>query len=396
MHPMRSALTSLGIVAGVASVVMVSSIAEGTKQAIQTSIDALGANRIDVNSGTKDGARNATLPFGGLYMLVDKDVSKIKNSVRGLTSVSGFLRGNADVTFGRTKAPAFWTGGNADAAQVLGYEMSSGRGLSLSEGNSARRVAVVGQGIAHNLLLSERAIGSRIRLGGTSFTVIGIFKHRGLSMLGQDLDDVVVVPIEAARRHLLGDFPLPHGGLQQIGIRLIDMNESQRSARTIEQLLRSSHKLGPGSISDFYITSITETVEAKSKADRSMSLLLISVATICLVVGGVGVMNIMLVSISERVGEIGLRMALGASPNNIRRQFLMESMLLSVVGGIVGGMLGVAGSYLVSKSEGIATQVNLLVLLTAVIVTMLTGITFGMWPANQAARMHPVDALRRL
>lgn len=395
IHPLRSFLTSLGIVAGVAAVVIVASIAEGTRREIQASIEALGADRIDVMSGTMSGVKNATLPFGGLYQLTDKDVDEIEH-LPSVRRASGLLRGSADASFRRSKTTLAWIGSGPGAIDVLGYEIQQGRTFTDAEGEGARRIAILGNGSAVKLFGKARPVGSRVRMNGSAFTVIGVTRRRGISIGGQDLDDVAIVPVRSARRHLMGDFPLPPNALQQIGIRLGTGTSVEKVSYRVEQRLRRTHKLAPGEIPDFRITSMSESAKASGAANRAMSLLLMSVAAVCLVVGGIGVMNIMLVSISERIGEIGLRMALGASPSSIRQQFLAESMLLSAVGGSLGAVVGIVGAYVVASQQGLETNVNFFVLATALGVTVFTGVVFGMWPALHAARMRPADALRRL
>ncbi|WP_230597630.1 ABC transporter permease [Xanthomonas vasicola] len=374
---------------------IVTSIAEGTRREIQASIESLGADRIDVISGTMNGVKNAALPFGGLYMLKDKDVEDI-NRIAGVRMASGMLRGSADASFGISKSTLAWIGGGPGIVDILGYEIQQGRNFTEAESSSARRIVLLGEATSAKLFGKTKPIGLRVRINGSAFIVIGTMKRRGISVAGQDLDEIAIVPIRSARRNLMGDFPLPPNALQQISLRFNNGVQENILSERIAQRLRKTHKLAVSEILDFRITGVAESVKVSGMANRAMSLLLISVAAICLFVGGIGVMNIMLVSISERIGEIGLRMSLGASPNNICQHFLAESVLLSSIGGGLGALFGIIGSHLITRQQGLATQINLLVLIIAIVVTIATGVVFGMWPALQAARMLPAEALRRL
>lgn len=394
-HPLRSVLTSVGIIAGVAAIVMVASIAEGTRKSVALSIEELGANRLDVNSGSRVGKLNALMPFGGLYQLSDKDV-EITRGTAGVAFASGFLRGSAEVSRGQDKATVAWIGSDNNALQVLGYSLQSGRAFTTAEGSGVRRVVHLGAATARQLFKGKPAVGSRIRISGASFTVIGVLAPRGLSVSGQDLDDVLIIPVNSARRQLMGDFPLPNRAIQQIGVRVSSVADLGVVQGRIERNLGESRNRKGLRRDDFYIISVLGTVQSSSHADRSMAYLLLSVAAICLVVGGVGVMNIMLVSIAERTGEIGLRMAVGASPRDILHQFLFEASLLSFSGGALGILFGIAGSVLAAHYQGIASEVSMSVVLVGFLVTVGTGIGFGIVPAYRAAKLPPSYALRRL
>lgn len=396
VHPLRSFLTVLGIVAGVAAVVLVSSIAEGTKEDVRHTIEGLGANRVDVHSGTLDAVRNATLPFGGLYQLNEGDVTALRMGLSEADGVTGLLRGSAAASFGRAQTTLSWVGGNGQVLTVLGYELASGRKISSEEGASSKRIAIIGDNTATKLFGGASPIGSRISLGDTRFLVIGVMKPRGISVSGQSMDDVILLPIDAGRRHLMAGFPLPYKAVQQVAISLRTADARLGLEQKIVQILRAHRGTRPGESNDFFVSSVAETVKARRKADDSMSFLLLAVAGICLFVGGVGVMNIMLVSMSERIGEIGLRMAVGASPSHIRELFMTEAMLLCIIGGTTGLGIGVIAAHLIAAHRQTATYVNHSVLITAFLVTLLTGIVFGFWPAHMASTMRPVEALRRM
>lgn len=374
---------------------MVVSIAEGTRAQIQRSVEGLGANRIDVNSGTLSGTRNALLPFGGIYQLRDGDVDAVRD-VRGVSAASGMLRGSAKVSASGTEVVSTWVGAGSGALDVMGYSVERGRALSSHDLDGVKRIVLLGDTVAQRLFVKSSAVGGRVRMSGSTFLVAGVLSKRGLTVSGQDLDDVVILPLSAARRNLMGDFPLPHRAVQQIGIRVSDVDRIPEIERAIRKRLREGRGLLPSQMEDFYVASVAATVETKSQTDRSMAYLLLAVGTICLLVGGIGVMNTMLVSISERVGEIGLRMALGASAQHIRLQFLVESMLISFSGGLIGVVLGVIGSMVVAAQQGISVELNMFVILSGFAITVITGIAFGLLPADRAARLRPVEALRKL
>lgn len=395
-HSLRSVLTTLGIVAGVAAVVVVASITEGTRREVANSIATLGANRVDVNSGSKNGKVNSRLPFGGLYMLTDSDVLEISRRVRGVQIVSGFLKGSTEIRYSGFNELASWIGAGSDGMDVLGYQVALGRGLTRVEGLGAKKVVLLGAEIAQRLFGERRAVGARVRIVNSTFSVIGVLQRRGQSVAGQSLDEVMIVPIEAARRYMMGDFPLPRNAVQQIGLLVDDEEELSVVQDRITARLREAHGVRAGEGADFNVSSVLGSVEAGSRADRSMSFLLICVATVCLVVGGIGIMNIMLVSISERIGEIGLRMAVGASRREIMIQFTIEALILSVAGGVVGLLLGLVIAFGLADQQDLHVKIGLPVVVSAFVVAVVTGLVFGIWPAKRAAMFHPADALRRL
>ncbi|PTS72352.1 peptide ABC transporter permease [Stenotrophomonas sp. HMWF023] len=392
-RPLRSSLTSLGIAAGVAAIVMVASIAEGTRVQIASSIAELGANRLDVNSGTLRGDRNALLPLGGLYQLRDQDVRTIQ-AVPGVVAASGFLRGTTEASSGAVTAIASWIGIHEQGLAVLGYEVAQGSALTPQELRGARRVACLGASTARKLFGARSPINGRLRMNGTSFGIRCVLQQRGQSVAGQDLDDVVIVPMETARRQIMGEFPLPNKAVQQIGVRVTDPQRiSEVSAHVTRQLGAARSQRG---VDDFHLSDVASSVRVSARTDRSMMFLLLSVAVICLAVGGIGVMNIMLVAITERTGEIGLRMAVGASPVAIRNQFLLESALLCLAGGIIGVCFGVAGATAIAVHQGTAVEINTMVVAAGFLVSVAAGVGFGVLPATRAAAMLPAEALRRL
>lgn len=395
-HPLRSLLTVIGIIAGVVAVVLVTAIVQGTRQQIQDNIAQFGANRMDVNSGSLDGRKNATLLFGGLYQLDERDVALIRANMPQVVAGSGFLRGSAEVYHGRAQALVTWIGGNHQAARVMGHAVAHGRQFSEAEGAGAARLALLGHETARRLFGDQDPLGGRIRVKDAVFNVVGVLAPKGADVSGSSQDEIVILPAEAARRQLMADFPLPAKAVQQIGLLLADRQQRDAVEQTITALLGARRGLRSGDVADFHVVSIEAAIRASRQTEASMSFLLAAVGLICLLVGGVGVMNILLVSVNERIGEIGLRMAIGASPASIRWLFLCEAVLLALGGGVLGCLLGLALSHWVAATWQMHLLVSPAVLLLALLVSLLVGMAAGLWPAHRAASMKPVDALRRL
>jgi putative ABC transport system permease protein len=234
-----------------------------------------------------------------------------------------------------------------------------------------------------------------VRLGRVPFTVVGVLKPKGQGGFGQDQDDIVLVPLETARRRLMGASAVPPGAVQQIALGVTRAEDVSYVQGEVEALLRQRHKIQPGDEDDFSVRNIAEVVATRTQTTRLMSLLLGAVATISLIVGGIGIMNIMLVSVTERIREIGLRMAVGAGPSDIRRQFLAEAMLISLIGGVIGIALGVVGALLVGKFGSLPVALNGQVVALAAGFSIATGLFFGYYPARKASQLDPIEALRQ-
>jgi putative ABC transport system permease protein len=254
---------------------------------------------------------------------------------------------------------------------------------------------ILGDTVSRELFGDQDATGQTVRLGRVPFTVAGTLKPKGQGGFGQDQDDLVVVPLETARRRLSGATALPPGAVQQISLGVGRSEDLSYAQGEVEALLRQRHKIQPGDDDDFNVRNIAEIVAARTQTTRLMSLLLGAVAGISLIVGGIGIMNIMLVSVTERIREIGLRMAVGAGPGDIRKQFLAEAMLISLIGGVVGIMLGIAGTLLVGKFGALPVALNGKVIGLAAGFSIATGLFFGYYPARKASLLDPIEALRQ-
>lgn len=390
---LRSALTSLGVIIGIAAVIVMVSIGQGTQQEIDKLVSGLGSQRLDIGSagGMGGGARIAQ---GSRWTLVDGDAAAIRQEVPEAQYVSGSLRGSTQVVNGESNAATSWQGVEADWFAINGWTLKSGDAFDSRDYTSAGKQVILGETVRQALFGEDDGIGQTIRLGRVPFTVVGTLEPKGQGGFGQDQDDLVVVPLETARRRLSTSNNMPPGAVQQISVGVDDAKNLDAAQSQIEGLLRQRHKIEPGADDDFAVRNISQIVATRTQTTNLMSKLLGAVAGICLIIGGIGIMNIMLVSVTERIREIGLRMSVGAGPRDIRRQFLAEAMLISLIGGIIGIALGAGGSLLVSKFSELPVALNLNVILLAAAFSMATGLFFGYYPARKASLLDPIEALR--
>ncbi len=390
---MRSALTSLGVIIGIAAVIVMVSIGQGTQQEIDKLVSGLGSQRLDIGSagGMGGGARVAQ---GSRWTLNDDDAAAIRQEIPEAQYVSGSLRGSTQVVNGESNAATSWQGVEADWFSINGWTIKNGEGFDTRDYTSAGKQVILGETVRQALFGDDDGVGQTIRLGRVPFTVVGTLDPKGQGGFGQDQDDLVVVPLETARRRLSTSNNMPPGAVQQISVGVDSPKNLDAAQSQIEGLLRQRHKIEPGADDDFAVRNISQIVATRTQTTNLMSKLLGAVAGICLIIGGIGIMNIMLVSVTERIREIGLRMSVGAGPSDIRRQFLAEAMLISLIGGVIGIALGAGGSLLVSKFSELPVALNLNVILLAAAFSMATGLFFGYYPARKASLLDPIEALR--
>ncbi|MDE2406653.1 MAG: ABC transporter permease [Xanthomonadaceae bacterium] len=391
---MRSALTSLGVIIGIAAVIVMMSIGQGTQAEIDKMVSGLGSQRLDIGSAGGMGPGGARMAQGSRWSLTEGDVEAIRTEVPEVQYVAGSLRGGTQVVFAENNSSTQWQGVQADWFAINDWKIAQGQGFDAGDYGGGAKPVLLGETVRKTLFGDESGIGQTVRLGRVPFTVVGILGSKGQGGFGQDQDDIVVVPLEAARRRLSTAQGMPPSTVQAIAVGVDDARNLDTAQAEIESLLRQRHKIEPGADDDFAVRNISQIVATRTATTNLMSKLLGAVAGICLIIGGIGIMNIMLVSVTERIREIGLRMAVGAGPRDVRRQFLAEAMLISLIGGVIGIAIGVAGALLLGKFGDLPVQLNTRVVLLAAGFSIGTGLFFGYYPARKASLLDPIEALR--
>jgi putative ABC transport system permease protein len=391
-NKLRSALTMLGVVIGVAAVIVMVSIGQGAGAAVESQIRSLGSNLLMVLPGstTSGGVRSG---WGSALTLTVQDAETIAAECDAASQVAWTKRDVAQIVNGEQNWSTAVQGTSASYASVREWRLASGSFFTEREEQGAARVAVLGRTVVEHLFgVGEDPLGAVIRIRDVPFRVIGVLEPKGQNTWGQDQDDVVLIPFRTAERRVLG---APLLGLVDIVFVKAERPEGVAVAsRQIEELLRQRHRIAPSADADFTVRTLDDMAAASESTTRIMSMLLLAVASISLLVGGIGIMNILLVSVTERTREIGIRMAVGARPRHILLQFLVESIVLSLVGGLAGVSLGVAVSVAVSAFAGWPTLVAPGAVLGALLFAGAVGIFFGMYPARRAAGLDPIAALR--
>jgi len=382
-HPLRSTLTILGIVIGVAAVVAVVAVGQGSSSRITNSISALGTNLLTVSAGRQftgfvQGAA------GSATSLTVEDAEAIAE-LDGIAAVAPSTSSNQLVTSGDENLTASVVGTTSTYFNIRDYEVWQGRSLSDLSGENSLRVAVLGSDAADELGVDESDVGSTIRVGGLPFTLIGILQPKG----GVGSDDVVLIPLETLQRQFSGQ-----GSLESISVSVAEGESTNLASARITSLLRTRHALAADENADFSIASQDQLLQVASTVSDTLTLLLVAIGSISLVVGGIGIMNIMLVSVRERTQEIGVRKAIGARRRDILSQFLVEAVVLSMLGGLLGVVLGAVASFVIGQLAGFGFVFSLPTVVIALSFSALVGIAFGVWPAQQAAALDPAEALR--
>ena len=390
---MRSVLTALGVIIGIAAVIVMVSVGQGTQAELDRTISNLGSNRIEVfgGSGGRGGVRGGA---GSISTLTDGDIAAIRNEISEVQYVAGQVRGGTQVVNAEENWNTQWVGVQPDYFATNGWEVAQGAVFSERDYNGGAKVLLIGKTVRDKLFGGADPTGSSMRVGRVPFTIVGVLKSKGQSGWGGDMDDVILLPLETARRRLSGSMNMAPGTVQSISVGTARATDLPAAERQLNELLRQRHKIQPGAEDDFTVRNLTEIVSARLQTTRLMSLLLGAVATISLIVGGIGIMNIMLVSVTERIKEIGLRMAVGAGPREIQLQFLAEAMLISLGGGAIGIALGIGATFLTAKFIALPVELNLQVIGMATAFAVATGLFFGYYPARKASRLDPIEALR--
>jgi putative ABC transport system permease protein len=388
---LRTFLTMLGMVIGVGAVVLMMAIGEGAQQSIKRSIDSMGSNLFVILSGSSStsGSRSASGSSSTLNM---NDATAI-GDLEDIGAIAPISVGNAQIIFGGNNSNSAIVGTTPSYFSIRKWDVESGELFSDADIRSASRVALVGKTVVENLFGDEvDPIGKTIRIKKSPFIVVGVLEAKGQSFDGRDQDDTVIVPITTAQRKLFGN-QIP-GSVRMIMAQAKSEKYMGVAEDAINDLVRQRHNIRENAESDFSIRNLTAMAKTASETAKTMSMLLGAIASISLLVGGIGIMNIMLVSVTERTREIGIRMAIGAREKDILLQFLLEACVISIVGCVIGVGLGLGGAILVKKMVGAEILISMQSIVLAFSVAASVGVFFGYYPASKAAKLHPIEALR--
>ena len=388
-NKLRAILTMLGIIIGVGAVIAMVSLGLGVQQKVQNSIASLGSNLLIVMPGAASSPGSVRSAAGSNITLTNQDAKAIGKQITGIKYVAPIVASQYQLIFGKLNWNSKVQGATPEYMSIQGFKIASGRFFTTSEDDSRGRVAVVGQTVVTNLFGNINPVGQTIRIGQAPFRVIGVLASKGQSSMGQDQDDTVIVPLKTAQERLIGITYLNTINVQAESDTVMDQVQ-----KDITTLLRKRHHLSAKADDDFSVRNLTALMSTMQETTSTLTLFLGSVAAISLLVGGIGIMNIMLVSVTERTREIGIRKALGATYSNILMQFMIEAIVISVTGGLFGIFLGVAGAYVVSLVAGWNTVISSVAIIAAFSVSVMIGLFFGIYPARKAALLNPIDALR--
>ena len=393
VNKLRSTLTMLGIIIGVAAVIVMISVGSGAQARVEDQIRTLGTNLVIVVPGsvTSGGVR---MGAGSRSSLTEDDSYAIQREIAAVQAAAPSLRGTGQVVAGTNNWSTAFYGVTPEYLEARNWVIASGRGFEPAEVTGAAKVALLGETVALNLFGDADPIGQVIRIRAVPFTVIGLLERKGQSLIGQDQDDVILMPITTARVRVLGGWTARQRTVGVVSIKIRDGESMEQAQEQIRSLLRQRHRLQLGQDDDFTLRNLSEMLQMQEQASRVMTLLLAAIASVSLLVGGIGIMNIMLVSVTERTREIGLRMAVGARGRDILAQFLVEAVTLALIGGALGIVLGVGGSMAVAHLAEWRTEVNVQAIVLAASFAGAIGVFFGFYPARKASRLLPIEALR--
>jgi putative ABC transport system permease protein len=393
VNKLRSVLTMLGIIIGVGAVIVMIAVGAGAQQRVQEQISSLGSNLLLILSGTTTSG-GVRMGFGSNLTISEDDAAAIPREIPQTMSAPA-LRGTAQLIWGNTNWSTVIFGVTPEYLEVRQWELAAGRVFDASDLAGATKVCLVGQTVARQLFGGADPIGQVIRVRRVPFTVIGVLEGKGQSMMGTDQDDLVLMPISTARKRVLGATNLAkQRSVGTIWVKVAEGYDMKAAEEQVRALLRQRHRLQPGQDDDFSLRNLEEVAATQEASSRVLALLLAAVASVSLVVGGIGIMNIMLVSVTERTREIGLRMAVGARTRDILGQFLVEAVTLSLIGGLTGVAIGVGAAIAIAEVVGWRIMLSPQAVLLAVAFAFAIGVFFGFYPARKAARLNPVEALR--
>jgi len=392
-NTLRSVLTTLGIIIGVGAVIIMVSVGNGTKERINAMIDNLGANLMMVMPGRSFG-RGVSGGAGSLPTLTEDDARAIENEIAAVSLTAPMVRGSAQLVAGNANWSSSIYGITSAYLEARQWAVSIGRQFDPEDISRSSKVALLGKTVADNLFPDQDPVGQSLRINRVPFIVIGVLATKGQSGHGGDQDDIVMLPISTARKRVLGGRKLAGNLVSSVFVKAASTALVTQAEEEVVALLRFRHGIGPNKEDDFRVRNMAEFMNARADSSKAMSILLLAVASISLIVGGIGIMNIMLVSVTERTREIGLRMALGATSGKILSQFLIEAIVLSLTGGLLGIAIGVGGSLAMSAFSQWKAIIEIQAVLLAFSFSAAVGVFFGFYPARKASLLDPIDALR--
>ncbi|MBW2299722.1 MAG: ABC transporter permease [Deltaproteobacteria bacterium] len=390
---LRSILTTLGIIIGVSAVIIMIGVGAGAQARMDELINSLGSNLIMVLPGSSM-AGGVRLGTGTRPSITEDDAAAIQREIPSVQVAAPSIRGSGQVVFGNLNWSTLISGITPEYLVAREWEIQEGRAFTPEEVKGAAKVALVGETVVKNLFPGQDPLGQIVRIRRVPFKIIGVLKAKGQTPMGRDQDDAVFVPITTARKRVLGGRELGGKSVGVIFIKAWSADLVSQTVKEVTQVLRQRHRLRKGQEADFFIRNLSQLLETRAESSRAMSLLLAAIASVSLIVGGIGIMNIMLVSVTERTREIGLRMALGARSRDILAQFLTESVTLSLIGGIIGTMIGIGGSIFLASFGEWPTIIEARSVILAFSFSAGVGVFFGFYPARKASLLDPIDALR--
>jgi putative ABC transport system permease protein len=389
-NKMRAALTMLGIIIGVAAVIAMVSIGQGASASVQAQIESIGTNLLFVSAGSQNvGGVRGGIGDNGTNTLTVEDLEAIKREVPSVSMVTPAINARSQLVAGNMNWNTSVQGVSEQYPEIRKWTVQSGEFFSDADVRTAARVIVVGQSVADNLFPGSDPIGQTLRVMNLPFRVVGVMARKGQDPQGRDQDDIAFAPYTTVQKKVLGNTRV-----QIAYVSAVSQDATYTAQAQTTELLRQRHKLSASDANDFTVRNMTDVAEAANETSKTMTILLACIAGVSLLVGGIGIMNIMLVSVTERTREIGIRMAIGARSSAVRTQFLIESIVLSLTGGTVGIILGIVFSLAIPAMLGWPTLVSTMAIVGSVLFSVAVGVFFGYYPARKAAALDPIDALR--
>jgi putative ABC transport system permease protein len=388
-HKMRTALAVIGIVIGVSAVVLMVAIGRGAQEAVLKKIQGLGTNLIIVTAGKVRIIAGRPRQTGNTTTLTVRDAEALASESSAISGAAPFQGKKYLVKYGEASTNTIVSGTTPDFPDIRNFRPAIGRFFTEDEGKASLRVAVLGRTVVRNLFADRAPVGETIRINNVPFEIIGVLEEKGVNAIGQDDDDQILVPITTVMRRLMNVIYV-----NNVYVAARDVSLMDKAVADIASILRERHHLKPGREDDFSIQNQMDILRAEQETSETFTMLLGGIAAISLLVGGVGILAIMLISIKERTREVGLRRALGARKRDILLQFLMEALVLSLAGGIIGAAIGIVGSLIVGWTTELPTSVSILSVFIAFFFSAAIGLFFGIYPARKAAELDPIHALR--